>query len=722
MSRICKVIPLLLFLCVFYAAFMSVKFPVYANISRTGGAATSSELGTELETEADEENDSAEETPALKESSSAEESDTGEAASPSTAQKTRDAETAEEEKELAAKKPIITAVYHTTYDLENLPVVEMTQNSSQNFNELYAFIAMLQSVTADLLYPDGSTETCTLKVAWNCVSGKATVDPSIVGAQTETGIITLRKSQDYEFAEGVLQTLTLPVSVLPPGEPTIITQVDSRYDGFHFACAVPVGGSSSDFYALEEHWGGYDAENNQYTCSIRWDYSAVDFEIPGVYPMTGTLEAPENCIFAEDLDVPTLITSVSVQEPGKPEINCFYSLDMAVFCFPWVTPPGELSEIKVWLSENDGEWMELQEMDEASVSSRGLFFYSVACQVDSSYRLRADYEGGSTGIFSFDYTGELTNISYVKGDRDGGDTDGNQSQTPDSEEGSGIIIDSGKPSGSGSSDSSDCSGNSGGSGSSDSSGNSGGSGSSDSSGGSEGFSNSGRDRGSSSKQTQTETFLNEVMRTAQNLSETQVSGANILMMLSANGKALFSADEISVSLPAESLHFLNIQPADLFDVRITAVSEHSFSVQILQNGAELTTLENIRITLPYQRTLDGASLLLLNKEQEKVSEGSYNDAMGLVSFLTDRTGLFFIAEEASKPDVNTETAENTETKEWEEQKSQTETVSPASAAASTAQADAPQTETSVQTEETQTKPPVSVFAGVLAAILLLWLG
>ena len=307
----------------------------------------------------------------------------------------------------------------------------------------------------------------------------------------------------------------------------------------------------------------------------------------------------------------------------------------------------------------------------------------------------------------------MTNISYVKGDRDGGDTDGNQSQTPDSEEGSGIIIDSGKPSGSGSSDSS---------GSSVCSGNSGGSGSSDSSGGSEGFSNSGRDRGSSSKQTQTETFLNEVMRTAQNLSETQVSGANILMMLSANGKALFSADEISVSLPAESLHFLNIQPADLFDVRITAVSEHSFSVQILQNGAELTTLEIIRITLPYQRTLDGASLLLLNKEKEKVSEGSYNDAMGLVSFLTDRTGLFFIAEEASKPDVNTETAENTETKEWEEQKSQTETVSPASAAASTAQADAPQTETSVQTEETQTKPPVSVFAGILAAILLLWLG
>ena len=95
--------------------------------------------------------------------------------------------------------------------------------------------------------------------------------------------------------------------------------------------------------------------------------------------------------------------------------------------FPWVTPPGELDEISVWLSENNGSWNRLE-----SGVYVGQEMLSIATRLltpGSSYRLQVDYDGGQTGILSFTYADEIVLEGYHEGDRDGGDAGGNPPDT-----------------------------------------------------------------------------------------------------------------------------------------------------------------------------------------------------------------------------------------------------------------------------------------------------
>ena len=95
--------------------------------------------------------------------------------------------------------------------------------------------------------------------------------------------------------------------------------------------------------------------------------------------------------------------------------------------FPWVTPPGELDKISVWLSENNGSWNRLE-----SGVYVGQEMLSIATRLltpGSSYRLQVDYDGGQTGILSFTYADEIVLEGYHEGDRDGGDAGGNPPDT-----------------------------------------------------------------------------------------------------------------------------------------------------------------------------------------------------------------------------------------------------------------------------------------------------
>ena len=127
-----------------------------------------------------------------------------------------------------------------------------------------------------------------------------------------------------------------------------------------------------------------------------------------------------------EIAFPEISIPVSVQAPGRPDINCFLSARGNLH-FPWVTPPGELDEISVWLSENNGSWNRLE---------RGVYvgqeMLSIATRLltpGSSYRLQVDYDGGQTGILSFTYADEIVLEGYHDGDRDGGDAGGNPPDT-----------------------------------------------------------------------------------------------------------------------------------------------------------------------------------------------------------------------------------------------------------------------------------------------------
>ena len=167
-------------------------------------------------------------------------------------------------------------------------------------------------------------------------------------------------------------------------------------------------------------------EIRQETFSVAWDFSGIDLNTVGLYHAAGRLTAPENTIFADHVDFPEISIPVSVQAPGSPDINCFLVRRGSLY-FPWVTPPGNLDKVSIWLSKNNGSWNRLE-----SGVYVGQEMLSIATRLlapGSSYRLQVDYDGGQTGILSFTYADEIVLEGYHEGDRDGGDAGGNPPDT-----------------------------------------------------------------------------------------------------------------------------------------------------------------------------------------------------------------------------------------------------------------------------------------------------
>ena len=146
----------------------------------------------------------------------------------------------------------------------------------------------------------------------------------------------------------------------------------------------------------------------------------------GLYHAIGKLTAPANTAFAEGIAFPEISIPVSVQAPGSPDINCFLVRRGSLY-FPWVTPPGNLDKVSIWLSENNGSWNRLE--NGVYVGQEMLSIATHLLTPGSSYRLQVDYDGGQTGILSLTYADEIVLEGYHEGDRDGGDAGGNPPDT-----------------------------------------------------------------------------------------------------------------------------------------------------------------------------------------------------------------------------------------------------------------------------------------------------
>ena len=296
-----------------------------------------------------------------------------------------------------------------------------TTPSDDDLEEIYQLALQYQTVCATVTAGEEIRQE-TFSVAWDF----SAIDQTTPGEYTATGRIEL--PEGYSFGETVLQALQISVRV-EEMQPAVITSIEKWYP-YTDAFAVQQGSPTEtleNLFAFSPYYLECYAENGtSYTAVVEWDFSGIDLNTVGLYHAAGRLTAPENTIFADCVDFPEISIPVSVQAPGSPDINCFLVRRGSLY-FPWVTPPGGLDEISVWLSENNGSWNRLE-----SGVYVGQEMLSIATRLltpGSSYRLQVDYDGGQTGILSFTYADEIVLEGYHEGDRDGGDAGGNPPDT-----------------------------------------------------------------------------------------------------------------------------------------------------------------------------------------------------------------------------------------------------------------------------------------------------
>lgn len=296
-----------------------------------------------------------------------------------------------------------------------------TTPSDDDLEEIYQLALRYQTVCATVTAGEEIRQE-TFSVAWDF----SAFDQTTPGEYTAAGRIKL--PEGYAFGEAVLQELQISVRVeeMPPA---VITSIEQWYP-YTDAFAVQQGSETEtleNLFAFSPYYLECYAENGtSYTAVVEWDFSDIDLNTVGLYHAAGRLTAPENTIFADRVDFPEISIPVSVQAPGSPDINCFLVRRGSLY-FPWVTPPGNLDKVSIWLSENSGSWNRLE--SGVYVGQEMLSIATRLLMPGSSYRLQVDYDGGQTGILSFTYADGIVLEGYHEGDRDGGDAGGNPPDT-----------------------------------------------------------------------------------------------------------------------------------------------------------------------------------------------------------------------------------------------------------------------------------------------------
>ena len=296
-----------------------------------------------------------------------------------------------------------------------------TTPSDDDLEEIYQLALRYQTVRATVTAGEEIRQE-TFSVAWDF----SDIDQTTPGKYTAAGRIEL--PEGYAFGEAVLQELQISVRVeeMPPA---VITSIEQWYP-YTDAFAVQQGSETEtleNLFAFSPYYLECYAENGtSYTAVVEWDFSGIDLNTVGLYHAAGRLTAPENTIFADRVDLPEISIPVSVQAPGSPDINCFLVRRGSLY-FPWVTPPGNLDKVSIWLSKNNGSWNRLE--SGVYVGQEMLSIATRLLMPGSSYRLQVDYDGGQTGILSFTYADGIVLEGYHEGDRDGGDAGGNPPDT-----------------------------------------------------------------------------------------------------------------------------------------------------------------------------------------------------------------------------------------------------------------------------------------------------
>ena len=527
-----------------------------------------------------------------------------------------------------------------------------TTPSDDDLEEVYQLALQYQTVCATVTAGEEIRQE-TFSVAWDF----SAIDQTTPGEYTAAGRIEL--PEGYAFGEAVLQELQISVRVeeMPPA---VITSIEQWYP-YTDAFAVQQGSETEtleNLFAFSPYYLECYAENGtSYTAVVEWDFSGIDLNTVGLYHAMGKLTAPENTIFADRVDFPEISIPVSVQAPGSPDINCFLVRRGGLY-FPWVTPPGKLDEISVWLSENNGSWNRLE--SGVYVGQEMLSIATRLLMPGSSYRLQVDYDGGQTGILSFTYADEIVLEGYHEGDRDGGDAGGNPpdtiiqpppEDTDDQDDGfadrpstkpskppatNGGRVDSNdsektppvseendpadhepshkssEPSWEGKDDSIDID--------------------------KDDFpseqANGDTEEDADSKSPDFSEFFDETTD--------RISGTRFLMMLqTGEQRAVFSKQGITISIPKDALPE-GIQNEDQIEVIIQKDTDGGFSFSFSINETVLNSLPDVSVMLPYPNDPAAGTWFLCDESGVEIPMTGYDDAAKAVSFQISHTGAYTI--------------------------------------------------------------------------------
>ena len=543
-------------------------------------------------------------------------------------------------------------------ELLSLPAFTLplrTTPSDDDLEEIYQLVLQYQTVCATVTAGEEIRQE-TFSVAWDF----SAIDQTTPGEYNAAGRIEL--PEGYAFGEAVLQELQISVRVeeMPPA---VITSIEQWYP-YTDAFAVQQGSQTEtleNLFAFSPYYLNCYTENGtSCTAVVEWDFSGIDLNTVGLYHAMGKLTAPENTAFAEGIAFPEISIPVSVQASGRPDINCFLSARGNLH-FPWVTPPGELDEISVWLSENNGSWNRLE-----SGVYMGQEMLSIATRLltpGSSYRLQVDYDGGQTGILSFTYADEIVLEGYHDGDRDGGDAGGNPPDTiiqpppehtddqddgftdrsptqpsrPPATNGGGMDFnDSEKtPPVSEENDPADHE-----------------------------PSHKPSEPSWDGKADSDEPAIPEIEAPVQSMmtvppegadskkivfseffDETtdRISGTHFLMMLQTGGqRAVFSKQGITISIPKDALPE-GIQNEDQIEVIIQKDTDGGFSFSFSINGSALNSLPDVSVMLPCPNNPAAGTLFLCDESGVEVPMTGYDDTAKAASFQISHTGAYTIA-------------------------------------------------------------------------------
>ena len=510
-------------------------------------------------------------------------------------------------------------------ELLSLPAFTLplrTTPSDDDLEEIYQMALRYQTVCATVTAGEEIRQE-TFSVAWDF----SAIDQTTPGEYTAAGRIELPKG--YAFGEAVLRELQISVRVeeMPPA---VITSIEQWYP-YTDAFAVQQGNGTEaleNLFAFSPYYLDCYTENRtSCTAVVEWDFSGIDLNTVGLYHAIGKLTAPANTAFAEGIAFPEISIPVSVQAPGRPDINCFLAARGNLH-FPWVTPPGELDEISVWLSENNGSWNRLE--SGVYVSQEMLSIATRLLTPGSSYRLQVDYDGGQTGILSFTYADEIVLEGYHDGDRDGGDADGNPPDTiiqPPPEdtalqlppedtalqqppEAQTIVgaLEPAVPDPAWK------------------------------------LSENRKDSVQSAMTVPQEVADSQNSAFSEFFDETtdRISGTRFLMMLqTGEQRAIFSKQGITISIPKDALPE-GIQNEDQIEVIIQKDTDGGFSFSFSINGTVLNSLPDVSVMLPYPNDPAADTLFLCDESGVEVPMTGYDDTAKAASFQISHTGTYTI--------------------------------------------------------------------------------
>lgn len=260
------------------------------------------------------------------------------------------------------------------------------------------------------------------------------LDTTIPGTYQVKG--TLRLPQGCQWKEGFIPPVpVISIHILESGEKKLLTRLDDSVFSFSLQAEL-YEVNSSHYYNSQENLPEYVlAFTGDYSCeamlTASWDYSAVDITRPGNYTVHVRLTLPEKYQqdYSLDPSLETRCKTIYVKAPGT---LCMYVqyIDNR-FAGDWLTPLEKDSIHPYYLvsgkelTDAELENSSFVPCTDASLFSFSPYYFCVyrnALDPDTHYYFKISYQGQESNILHIHDNGEESSVSYIDGNRDGGDS------------------------------------------------------------------------------------------------------------------------------------------------------------------------------------------------------------------------------------------------------------------------------------------------------------